>query len=485
MATRRAPRLPDPVEAALDALARALRTSAAAGRDAQRVQAAVRKRVAALTAAPAGQLAAADLARALRVLDISMSEAGRLFGVSRSAVEQWLQRGVPPARLARAANLARIADILERNLKPERIAAVVREPAGCLRRARRSSSSCARAATTTPASCSSRRSTGRARPDAPRRARRELSARGRPGLGDPLDASFSRRSGGRWNPPGAFAALYLCRDVETARANARRLLEGQPFTFDDLLPERLPALVETTVPEARYVDAVTARGLASLGSPGHVPARRARPSGRPRALPADRQRRLGGRRAGHRVPQRRPRRAARRRGARPLRPRRGACGAAAASASSAGTGSADWHDRGRTQSCGPTLVCAMQAAFGILAGILQLVATRAVPARHHARHDPAAAGDAGRSGRRSRSSCSPRSGRAGRRGAFVLTIGQGVVVRRHLRARPAARRRRHEPRSSSSLLGIAGARHRRLAGRRRPDGRDLLGRRRRPHRRRR
>jgi transcriptional regulator with XRE-family HTH domain len=129
MATRRAPRLPDPVEAALDALARALRATASSGRDAQGVQAAVRKRVAALTSAQAGQLAAADLARALGVLDISMTEAGRLFGVSRSAVEQWLQRGVPPARLARAANLARIADILERNLKPERIAAVVREPA--------------------------------------------------------------------------------------------------------------------------------------------------------------------------------------------------------------------------------------------------------------------------------------------------------------------------------------------------------------------
>jgi DNA-binding transcriptional regulator YdaS (Cro superfamily) len=129
MATRQAPRLPDPVEAALDALARALRASSAGGRDAQRVQAAVRNRVAALTAAPAGQLAAADLTRSLRVLDISMSEAGRLFGVSRSAVEQWLVRGVPRARLARAANLARIADILERNLKPERIAAVVREPA--------------------------------------------------------------------------------------------------------------------------------------------------------------------------------------------------------------------------------------------------------------------------------------------------------------------------------------------------------------------
>ena len=92
-----------------------------------------------------------------------------------------------------------------------------------------------------------------------------------PAWADPLDASFSRRSGGRWNPPGAFAALYLCRDVETARANARRLIEGQPFTFDDLRPERLPALVETSLPDARYVDAVSARGLASLGLPASYP----------------------------------------------------------------------------------------------------------------------------------------------------------------------------------------------------------------------
>jgi hypothetical protein len=87
----------------------------------------------------------------------------------------------------------------------------------------------------------------------------------------PLDASFSRRGGGRWNPPGSFAALSLCRDVETARANARRLLGGQPFTFDDFLPERLPALVETEVPRARYVDAVSSRGLASLHLPTSYP----------------------------------------------------------------------------------------------------------------------------------------------------------------------------------------------------------------------
>jgi RES domain-containing protein len=92
-----------------------------------------------------------------------------------------------------------------------------------------------------------------------------------PAWADPLDASYSRRHGGRWNPPAAFAVLYLCRDVETARANARRLLDGQPFTFDDLLPERLPALVETEVPEERFVDAITARGLASLDLPPTYP----------------------------------------------------------------------------------------------------------------------------------------------------------------------------------------------------------------------
>jgi hypothetical protein len=92
-----------------------------------------------------------------------------------------------------------------------------------------------------------------------------------PAWADPLDASFSRIRGGRWNPPAAFAALYLCRDVATARANARRLVDGQPFTFDDLLPERLPVLVETEVPDDRYVDGVSARGLAAVNLPATYP----------------------------------------------------------------------------------------------------------------------------------------------------------------------------------------------------------------------
>ena len=92
------------------------------------------------------------------------------------------------------------------------------------------------------------------------------------------------------------------------RANARRLLEGQPFTFDDLLPERLPALVETTVPADRYVDAVTARGLASLDLPATYPRDARGRLGAARALPADRQR-PPGRRASRASPAAAPPRA--------------------------------------------------------------------------------------------------------------------------------------------------------------------------------
>jgi len=92
-----------------------------------------------------------------------------------------------------------------------------------------------------------------------------------PAWADPLDPVCSRSRGGRWNPPASFAALYICRDVQTARANARRLLDGQPFTFDDLLPERLPVLIVTEVPEVRFVDAISTRGLASLDLPPTYP----------------------------------------------------------------------------------------------------------------------------------------------------------------------------------------------------------------------
>jgi len=174
---------------------------------------------AALTAAPAGQLAAADLARALRVLDISLSEAGRPVRRSRFRGRAVVGARRPAARLARAANLARIADILERNLKPARNPRGVREPAAAyagasiLELVRDGRDEEARALLEQAFDWSR---TG---------LMRHLERGGTylrvvdPAWADPLDASFSRRAGGRWNPPG-FAALYLCRDLETARANA-------------------------------------------------------------------------------------------------------------------------------------------------------------------------------------------------------------------------------------------------------------------------
>ncbi|MGZ8656881.1 MAG: helix-turn-helix domain-containing protein [Actinomycetota bacterium] len=60
---------------------------------------------------------------------LSVSDVARLFGVSRQAVQQWLQDGVPPARQPKLAVILRIADLLERNLQPGRVPAVVRTPA--------------------------------------------------------------------------------------------------------------------------------------------------------------------------------------------------------------------------------------------------------------------------------------------------------------------------------------------------------------------
>jgi hypothetical protein len=70
-----------------------------------------------------------DLERILRVWDLSQSEAGRLFGVTRQAVAKWLHEGVPIDRAEQVSNLAAATDLLVRYLKPDRIPAVVRRPA--------------------------------------------------------------------------------------------------------------------------------------------------------------------------------------------------------------------------------------------------------------------------------------------------------------------------------------------------------------------
>src|SRR3954449_3246693 len=61
--------------------------------------------------------------------ELSETELGRLFGVSRQAVGQWRERGVPSNRMAKVATVAAICDLLNHRLKPERIPGAARRPA--------------------------------------------------------------------------------------------------------------------------------------------------------------------------------------------------------------------------------------------------------------------------------------------------------------------------------------------------------------------
>lgn len=70
-----------------------------------------------------------QLERVKQVFGLSNSELGRLFGASRQAASAWLEKGVPPARLPKLNTISRIADLLQRQLKPGRLPAVVRNRA--------------------------------------------------------------------------------------------------------------------------------------------------------------------------------------------------------------------------------------------------------------------------------------------------------------------------------------------------------------------
>jgi hypothetical protein len=69
------------------------------------------------------------LARLMRLFKLSKSELGRLFGVSRQAVDGWLAHGVPADREEKLATLLALADLLERKLKTERIPGIARRAA--------------------------------------------------------------------------------------------------------------------------------------------------------------------------------------------------------------------------------------------------------------------------------------------------------------------------------------------------------------------
>jgi hypothetical protein len=69
------------------------------------------------------------LERLMEAFDLSKSELGRLFGVSRQAIDGWLVKGVPSERQEKLATLLAVTDLLERKLKAGRLPGIARRAA--------------------------------------------------------------------------------------------------------------------------------------------------------------------------------------------------------------------------------------------------------------------------------------------------------------------------------------------------------------------
>jgi predicted transcriptional regulator len=85
--------------------------------------------IAALTDELDRALSGRQLERIMRLWDLTRTDLGHLFGVSRQAVSKWIDAGVPSERIPQVADLAAITDLLAHYLKRDRIPAVVRRPA--------------------------------------------------------------------------------------------------------------------------------------------------------------------------------------------------------------------------------------------------------------------------------------------------------------------------------------------------------------------
>ena len=69
------------------------------------------------------------LMRLISLWDLSNAGAARIFGISRQAFSKWLVAGPPADRADDVAAVDNITSLLDRYVKRERIAAVVRRPA--------------------------------------------------------------------------------------------------------------------------------------------------------------------------------------------------------------------------------------------------------------------------------------------------------------------------------------------------------------------
>ena len=89
---------------------------------------------------------------------------------------------------------------------------------------------------------------------------------------DPLDPTWADHAGGRWNSPGDGPTLYLNADLDTARAQVHRMLEGTPIDVEDLRDDAPFVAVPVHLPSRqRVADATTDLGLMALGLPRTYP----------------------------------------------------------------------------------------------------------------------------------------------------------------------------------------------------------------------
>jgi transcriptional regulator with XRE-family HTH domain len=75
------------------------------------------------------QLGGDELSRLMNSFQLSKTDLAELFGVRRQAIDGWLKKGVPAERQEKLHALVALADLLERKLKPGRLAGVARTPA--------------------------------------------------------------------------------------------------------------------------------------------------------------------------------------------------------------------------------------------------------------------------------------------------------------------------------------------------------------------
>lgn len=92
-----------------------------------------------------------------------------------------------------------------------------------------------------------------------------------PSWAEPLDTSYAKARGGRWNPPAAFGALYLNANERVARLQVGHRLAGQPFDVEDLDPTEQHDLIEVQVDPCDPLDCVSTAGLSAVGLPDPYP----------------------------------------------------------------------------------------------------------------------------------------------------------------------------------------------------------------------